>query len=71
MSGVLLHFPFSLLLCPPLGPFFFKGWEVPIVAQHYQAQLGSMRMQVQSLASLSGLRIQSCCGCGIGLQLYF
>ena len=25
-----------------------------------------MRMQVQSLASLSGLRIQHCCGCGVG-----
>ena len=33
---------------------------VPIVAQQYQAQLASTRMQVRSLASLSGLRIQRC-----------
>ena len=26
-------------------------------------------MQVQALVSLSGLRIQHCCGCGIGGQL--
>ena len=28
-----------------------------------------MRMQVRSLASLSGLRIQRCYGCGVGWQL--
>ena len=28
-----------------------------------------MRMQVRSLASISGLRIQHCCGCGIGQRL--
>ena len=27
-----------------------------------------MRMQVQSLASLSGLRIRCCCGCGVGCR---
>ena len=31
---------------------------VPIVAQRKQIWLGSMRIQIQSLASLSGLRIQ-------------
>ena len=28
-----------------------------------------MRMWVQSLALLSGLRIWGCCGCGVGWQL--
>ena len=28
----------------------------------------SLRVQVRSLASLSGLRIWHCCGCGIGQQ---
>ena len=46
---------------------------VPVVAQWKQIRLGSMRMQVPSLASLSGLRILRCCGCGVGqwLQLQF
>ena len=30
----------------------------------------NMRLQVRSLASLRGLRIWSCCGCGVGQQLY-
>ena len=34
---------------------------VSTVAQRKQIRLGFMRMQVQSLASLSGLRIQCCC----------
>ena len=37
--------------------FLFSG--VPFVAQ-WLTQLGSMRMRVQSLASLSELRIQCC-----------
>ena len=43
-----------------------------------RTQLVSMRVQIQSLASLSGLRIHCCelwrcCGCGVGwqLQLWF
>ena len=32
----------------------------PIMAQWKRIQLGSMRMQVQSVASLSGLRIWRC-----------
>ena len=31
------------------------------MAQWKQIQLGTMRLRVQSLASLSGLRIQCCC----------
>ena len=57
---------------------------VPIVLSGLRTQLVSMRMQVRSLALLSGLRIQrccelwcvtdvawipSCCGCGYGWQL--
>ena len=33
---------------------------VPVVVQQKRIRLGTMRLQVQSLASLSGLRIQSC-----------
>ena len=33
---------------------------VPIVVQWKRIQLGTMRLQVQSLASLSGLRIRCC-----------
>ena len=53
---------------------------VPAVAQWKQIWLASMRTQVWSLASLSGLRIWRCyelwcrcCGCGVGhqLQLWF
>ena len=35
--------------------------EFPVVAQWKRIWLASMRMQVRSLASLSGLRIQCCC----------
>ena len=39
------------------------------VAQQKRTQLVSMRMQVQSLASLSGLRIQHCpVSCGVGCR---
>ena len=42
---------------------------VPLLAQWKQTCQASMRMQFQSLASLSGLRIPRCCGCGVGWQL--
>ena len=35
-------------------------WGVPAVAQQKRTRLASMRMQVRSLALLSGLRIWSC-----------
>ena len=35
---------------------------VSTVVQWKQIRLGTMRLQVRSLASLSGLRIQPCCG---------
>ena len=59
--------------------------RVPKVAQQKKIWLASMRMRVPSLAWLSGLRIQlccelwyvtdkaripSCCGCGVGRQLW-
>ena len=34
---------------------------VPVMAQQKQIRLGIMRLRVQSLASLSGLRIRRCC----------
>ena len=45
------------------GPFYahkLERWGFPIVVQWKQIQLGTMRLQVRSLASLSGLRIQRC-----------
>jgi len=35
-------------------------------AQQKQIRLGTMRLQVRSLASLSGLRIWRCHSCGVG-----
>ena len=35
--------------------------RVPVISQQKQIQLVTMRMKVQSLALLSGLRIQHCC----------
>ena len=38
-----------------------KGiWGVPVMAQRKRIQLGTMRLQVQSLALFSGLRIWGC-----------
>ena len=37
------------------------GGGVPIVAQWKQIRLGTMRLRIQSLALLSGLRIRCCC----------
>ena len=42
---------------------------VPLVAQWKQIQLVTMRFQVQSLALLSGLRIQRCCELWCRLQM--
>ena len=44
---------------------------VPIMAQLKQSQLGSLRLQVQSLTSLSGLRIWHCSElwCSLHMQL--
>ena len=36
------------------------------MAQRKRIQLGNMRLWVQSLPLLSGLRIQRCRGCGVG-----
>ena len=53
-----------------LFPFFFFSFplkkkkkyfsEVPIMVQWKRIQLGTVRLQVRSLASLSGLRVRSC-----------
>ena len=37
---------------------------VPFVAQWKRIRLGTMKLRVRTLASLSGLRIQGCCGVG-------
>ena len=44
-------------------------WEFTVVAHQKPMWLASMRMEVQSLALISGLRILCCCGCGVGQQL--
>ena len=63
---------------------WFFGTRVLVVAQQKQIWLGTMRLQVRSLVSLSGLRIRRChelwcrsqsaariwCGCGIGQRLW-
>ena len=41
---------------------------VPTVGQWVRTQPVSIRMRVQPLASLSGLKIRHCCGCGAGQQ---
>ena len=44
---------------------------IPIVAPRKQIQLGTMRLRVQSLASISGLRMLCCheLWCGLQTQL--
>ena len=41
---------------------------VPIVAEQKQIRLGTMRLRVRSLASLSGLKIGVAVSCGVGSQ---
>ena len=50
-----------------------SSFRVPVVTQQKQICLVTMRWQIWSLASLTGLGIQYCCGCGVGrqLQLWF
>ena len=36
------------------------------MAQRKRTRLGTLRLQVPSLASLSGFRIWQCCSCGVG-----
>ena len=48
---------------------FQSDLGVPIVVHGKRIQLASTRMQVQSLALLSGSGVLHCCGCGVGLQL--
>ena len=45
--------------------------EVPVMAQRKQIQGGTMRLEIQSLASLSGLRIRGCCELWCRLQTWF
>lgn len=43
---------------------------VPVVEQRKQIRLGTLRLWVWSLATLSGIRIWRCASCGVGWQLY-
>ena len=45
---------------PQVWPKEFYTFGVPVMAWWKQIQLGTMRLQVQSLALLSGLRIRRC-----------
>ena len=44
------------------------NFRVPVVMQQKRIQLGTMRLKVQSLASLSGLKIRHCCELWCRLQ---
>ena len=58
------HFAVHLECCKSTVPQLKekkKNEGVPTVVQWKRIRLVSMRMQVRSLASLSGLRIQHCC----------
>ena len=61
---VLIHCPFAVSLQQRLtnstGGYKIKSQGVISVAQQSQTQLVSVRLQVQSLASISGLRLQCC-----------
>ena len=68
-------FPFSSLACEQrrelkvsIKKILAKGF--PVVAQWKRVQLVSMRMQVWSLASLSGLGIWHCCELWCRLQMW-
>ena len=43
---------------------------VPVVVQRKQIRLGTMRLQVRSLASFSGSKIQRCCELGCRSQMW-
>ena len=50
-----------IILALQKGSFSKKAIRgIPVVAQWKRIQLGTMRLQVRSLALLSGLRIQRC-----------
>ena len=66
MNGILGYI--EELLFFQLFRKIIKG--VPATAQWKRTQLVAMKMRVQSLASLSRLRIWCCCGCGVGWLLY-
>ena len=51
---------FSFILSRAKDSFEIVSFQVSVMAQWKRIQLGSMRMQVQSLASFSGLRIWHC-----------
>ena len=47
-----------------------RGGGVPVVVQRKRIRLASMRMQVRSMASLSGLRNQCCLELWCGSQMW-
>ena len=49
---------------------FENYYGVSIMAQQKRIQLGTMRLQVRSLALLSGLKIQCCCELLCRLQIW-
>ena len=69
----------SSLHCPPCSVVMVscslpdhKKWTlgVHVVAQRKQSRLGTMRLQVRSLASISGFRIRRCCELWCRLQTW-
>ena len=47
----------------------YQKGGIPTAAQWKQIRLVSMKSWIQSLASLSRLKIRDCCGCDVGQQL--
>ena len=60
-----------LYLPTPSSTVFLRNehTRVPIMAKWKQICLGTMRLWVQSLASLGRFRIRRCCVCGVGWKL--
>ena len=67
MGNTYLRQPKSVII-----QVYKKCLGVPIVVQWKQIRLGTVRLRVLSLASLSGLRIRRCCElwCGVVLRYY-
>ena len=63
-----VHYCWTITETPWHILFLKNQYGVPVMVQQKQIRLGSMRLQVQSLASLGGLKIQGCCELWCRLQ---
>ena len=65
-----LNLSYMFNFCHKCAICFKRKKGFPIMAQQKQVWIGTMRLQVQSLASLIGLRIQHCCELWCRLQIW-